>query len=133
MNALDFEDVHAAYGPYKALNGLTLTVGASENVALLGRNGVGKSTLVRVASGIVPVTSGSLEVLGRTRSPAPPRTSSRATGVVHLPEGVGLFAGLYHRGEPGAARRRGDAGPAPLAARQRPRGARPRTCVAGGG
>ena len=65
MSALDFEDVHASYGPYKALNGLTLSVGDAENVALLGRNGVGKSTLVRVASGIVPVASGSLLVLGR--------------------------------------------------------------------
>jgi branched-chain amino acid transport system ATP-binding protein len=93
VNALVFEDVHASYGPYKALNGLSLVVASNETVALLGRNGVGKSTLVRVASGIVPVTSGSLEVLGR----AVRRTAAHVLardGVVHLPEGVGLFSGL---------------------------------------
>jgi branched-chain amino acid transport system ATP-binding protein len=93
MSALVLEDVHAAYGPYKALNGVTLTVGDDETVAVLGRNGVGKSTLVRVASGIVPVTSGSLTVLGRTVRRTAPHVLAR-DGVVHLPEGVGLFAGL---------------------------------------
>ena len=93
VSALDFEDVHASYGPYKALNGLTLSVGDAENVALLGRNGVGKSTLVRVASGIVPVASGHSSVLGRRIRRTAPHVLAR-DGVVHLPEGVGLFAGL---------------------------------------
>jgi branched-chain amino acid transport system ATP-binding protein len=93
VSALVFEDVHASYGPYKALNGLTLNVGDDETVALLGRNGVGKSTLVRVASGIVPVTSGTLAVLGRKVRRTAAHVLAR-DGVVHLPEGVGLFAGL---------------------------------------
>lgn len=93
MTALVFDDVHAAYGPYKALNGLSFTVAAGEAVAILGRNGVGKSTLARVASGLVPVSTGRLEVLGRTVH----RTAAHVLakdGVVHLPEGVGLFTGL---------------------------------------
>jgi branched-chain amino acid transport system ATP-binding protein len=93
MTALVFEDLHAAYGPYKALNGLTLTIGDGETVALLGRNGVGKSTTVRVASGIVPITSGTLWVLGRRVRRTAPHVLARE-GVVHLPEGVGLFTGL---------------------------------------
>jgi branched-chain amino acid transport system ATP-binding protein len=93
VNALVLEDVHASYGPYKALNGVTVTIAEGESVALLGRNGVGKSTLVRVASGIVPVTSGTLEVLGRTARRTAAHVLARR-GVVHLPEGVGLFTGL---------------------------------------
>ena len=91
--ALHFDDVHANYGPYKALNGLTVSIAAGEAVAVLGRNGAGKSTLARVASGLVPVTSGTLEVLGRPIRRVAPHVLARA-GVVHLPEGVGVFAGL---------------------------------------
>jgi len=93
VNTLVFDDVQAGYGPYKALNGLTLSIAEGENVALLGRNGVGKSTLARVASGIVPVSSGRLEVLGRRVRKTAAHVLAR-DGVVHLPEGVGLFTGL---------------------------------------
>lgn len=93
MNALEFTDVTAAYGEYRALLGLSLTVGERELVAVLGRNGVGKSTMMRVASGLVPLTGGRGTVLGR-----PLRRASTARlaklGVVHLPEGVGLFVKL---------------------------------------
>ncbi len=93
MSALVFEDVQAGYGPYKALNGVSLVVGDTDTVALLGRNGVGKSTLVRVASGLVDATSGRVEVLGRTLHRTAGHVLAKA-GVVHLPEGVGLFVGL---------------------------------------
>lgn len=93
MSVLQFDDVHAAYGPYKALNGLTATITPGESVAILGRNGVGKSTLARTASGLVPVSSGRLEVLGRDVVRTAPHVLARM-GVVHLPEGVGLFTGL---------------------------------------
>ena len=86
-------DVRAAYGPYKALNGLNFSVESGEAVAILGRNGAGKSTLVRVVSGLVPLTSGSVELFGATiRRTSPSKLASR--GVVHLPEGVGLFSDL---------------------------------------
>lgn len=93
MNALEFDDVHASYGPYKALNGLTARIAEGESVALLGRNGVGKSTFARVASGLVPITQGRLVVLDRTVHRTAPYVLARM-GVVHLPEGVGLFTGL---------------------------------------
>jgi len=93
VSALVFDDVHAAYGPYKALNGLSAVIEEGESVALLGRNGAGKSTVARVASGLVPVTSGRLEVLGRSVHRTAPHVLARL-GVVHLPEGVGLFTGL---------------------------------------
>lgn len=93
MSALDLRDVHAVYGSYKALNGLTLLVEAGESVAILGRNGVGKSTFARVVSGLVPVSGGELRIFDRRLRRTPPNRIARM-GVVHLPEGVGLFAGL---------------------------------------
>jgi branched-chain amino acid transport system ATP-binding protein len=93
VTALVFDDVHAQYGPYKALNGVTASIDDGESVAILGRNGAGKSTLARVASGLVPVASGTLLVLGRPVARTAPHVLARM-GVVHLPEGVGLFAGL---------------------------------------
>jgi branched-chain amino acid transport system ATP-binding protein len=93
VTALRFDTVHAGYGPYKALNGLSLEIGDGDSVALLGRNGAGKSTVARVASGIVPIESGTVEVLGIQLHKTPAHTLARL-GVVHLPEGVGLFTGL---------------------------------------
>jgi branched-chain amino acid transport system ATP-binding protein len=93
VSALVLQDVHAQYGPYKALNGLTASIADGESVAILGRNGAGKSTLARVASGLVPVASGHLSVLGKSVARTAPHVLARM-GVVHLPEGVGLFSGL---------------------------------------
>ena len=93
MTALLFDGVHAGYGPYRALFDISATLGDGEALALLGRNGVGKSTFVRVASGLVPVSAGRLVVLDRPVRRRAPHVLARA-GVVHLPEGVGLFAGL---------------------------------------
>jgi branched-chain amino acid transport system ATP-binding protein len=93
VSALVFTDVHAGYGPYKALQGVSLRVEDTDTVALLGRNGAGKSTLVRVASGLVDASSGRVEVLGRTLRRTAGHVLAKA-GVVHLPEGVGLFVGL---------------------------------------
>jgi branched-chain amino acid transport system ATP-binding protein len=93
MTALHFEQVHAGYGPYKALNGLSFDIDDGQTVALLGRNGAGKSTVARVASGLVPIESGVVEVLGTVLRKTPAHTLAIA-GVVHLPEGVGLFSGL---------------------------------------
>lgn len=93
MTVLEFDNVRASYGPYKALNGLNLVVQSGEAVAVLGRNGVGKSTLARVASGLVPITDGRIEVFGQSIKKVSPSRLARR-GVVHLPEGVGLFSGL---------------------------------------
>ena len=56
----------AAYGPYRALFDVTFTVPAGGVVALLGSNGAGKSTVARVVSGLLPVTSGSVRIGGQT-------------------------------------------------------------------
>ena len=54
---LELRDVSAAYGPFRALFGVSLTVEPGEAVALVGSNGAGKTTVARVASGLVPPSS----------------------------------------------------------------------------
>ena len=65
MNGLQLIDVHAGYGKARVLNGVTLSVGPGELVALLGRNGCGRSTLARAIMGLVPA-SGELRWQGRS-------------------------------------------------------------------
>jgi branched-chain amino acid transport system ATP-binding protein len=93
VSILELNDVKATYGPYKALNGLSVRLDAGESLAVLGRNGVGKSTFARVISGLVPVSDGELRIFDQRVRRASPSRLARL-GVVHLPEGVGLFSGL---------------------------------------
>ena len=57
MALLELENVVAAYGNIRALKGLTLAVDEGEIVALLGANGAGKSTTLRLISGLMPPQS----------------------------------------------------------------------------
>ena len=61
---LELRGVCASYGPFRALFGVSLAVEASGSLALLGSNGAGKTTVARVASGLVVPTSGSVLVDG---------------------------------------------------------------------
>lgn len=87
------EDVDAFYGPVQALRGLSLQVGPSEMVALLGANGAGKTTTLRAISGIVDPRRGKITFDGRVISGLSPQQVVRA-GVTHLPEGRELFPTL---------------------------------------
>ena len=93
VNALELAHVSAGYGPFRALFDVDLTVGDGEAVALLGANGVGKTTVARVASGLVAPSSGSVLVGGHDLSGAPAYRFARA-GVAHAPEGRSVFATL---------------------------------------
>ncbi len=90
---LELRDVHAGYGPFHALFGVSLRVEPGEAVALLGANGAGKTTVARVATGLVAPTSGAVVVGGRDRTGAAPFQIARA-GVAHAPEGRSVFASL---------------------------------------
>jgi branched-chain amino acid transport system ATP-binding protein len=90
---LEVEDVHAAYGPYRALFGVTFSVPAGGAVALIGPNGAGKSTVARTVSGLLPVTGGRIRLDGRDVTGWPAWRIARA-GLAHVPEGRAVFAGL---------------------------------------
>ncbi|MEQ1785903.1 MAG: ABC transporter ATP-binding protein [Acidimicrobiales bacterium] len=91
--ALELQGVSAGYGPFHALFDVSLTVGEGEAVALLGPNGVGKTTVARVATGLVVPTSGSVRIGGVDMTGAPTHRFARA-GVLHAPEGRSVFATL---------------------------------------
>jgi branched-chain amino acid transport system ATP-binding protein len=90
---LELDDVHAAYGPFNALFGVSLIVGEGEAVALLGPNGVGKTTVARVATGLVAPNAGAVRVRGEDLTKAPTYRFARA-GIAHAPEGRSVFATL---------------------------------------
>ena len=85
--------LHAGYGGSAVLQGVDLEVGAGEVVALLGRNGMGKTTLVRTICGLHPARSGEVVFRGeRVEAGAPHRIARRGLGLV--PEGRQIFPTL---------------------------------------
>jgi len=90
---LELEGVQAAYGPSRALHGVTLAARAGEVVSLLGRNGAGKSTTLKSIVGLVPVTAGAVRYEGREITGWPTHRISRL-GVGYVPEDRRIFADL---------------------------------------
>ena len=90
---LKVSSVSAAYGPIRALHDVSLEVGEGQIVTLLGANGAGKSSTLRVISGVIRPTSGSVEFLGQhIHHRSPERIVS--LGISHVPEGRELFTEL---------------------------------------
>ena len=87
---LEVRDLRAGYGGSEVLHGLSLRVDDGEGVIVLGPNGHGKTTLLRAISGLVPLTSGSVE-LGGERIDERRADEIAAAGVVHIPQGDMLF------------------------------------------
>jgi branched-chain amino acid transport system ATP-binding protein len=87
------EDLHAYYGQRHVLHGVSFAIQSGETVGLMGRNGMGKTTLIRTLMGLVPSRSGrilmdGLDVTGE-------RTFVLARkGIAYVPEGRGIFASL---------------------------------------
>jgi len=90
---LALDGVSAGYGPFHALFDVSFTVEPGHAVGLLGSNGVGKTTVARVATGLVAPTSGTVTVCGEDLTKAPAYRFARA-GVAHAPEGRSVFATL---------------------------------------
>lgn len=90
---LELTDVCAEYGPFRALFGVSLAVDAGQAVALVGSNGAGKTTVARVATGLVCPSSGRITVDGTDMTGARTYKFARA-GVAHAPEGRSIFATL---------------------------------------
>ena len=62
--AIEIHDLHKLYGPKAAVDGLTLTVPRGSFFGFLGPNGAGKSTTIRMLTGLIPPTSGSIQLFG---------------------------------------------------------------------
>jgi len=89
---LELHDVHARYGPIKALHGITLTVDEGEITAILGANGAGKTTTLRAICGMVR-TEGAIRFAGRAIHGRKTEDIARL-GIAHVPDGRGTFLHL---------------------------------------
>lgn len=90
---LQLSSVSAGYGRTPVLHGIDLTVERGQIVALLGRNGVGKTTLLRTIVGEIPLTGGELHVSGRNMAKLKDHQRAR-TGVAYVPQGRHIFSDL---------------------------------------
>jgi len=93
---LSLRNVWAGYRGISILQGIDLRVGNGEIVAVLGRNGVGKTTLMRAIMGAVAVKSGSIE-LGGTPLTAVPVHARAKLGIGYVPQGRHIFPRLTTR------------------------------------
>ena len=99
MNArllIDAQDVHAWYESSHVLHGVGLRIARGQTVGLLGRNGMGKTTLIRTLLGHVARRSGRITIGGQDLSRARPHQVARA-GIGYVPEGRGVFPNLSVR------------------------------------
>ena len=88
---LAISDLHVAYGQSEVLHGLNVSVAPNEIVAIMGRNGMGKTTLMKSLMGILPTKSGSVSMNGAELS-ALPSYERVAKGLAYVPQGRMIFS-----------------------------------------
>ena len=88
---LNVADLHVAYGQSEVLHGLNFDVAPAEIVAIMGRNGMGKTTLMKSLMGIVPTKSGHVRV-GDSEITDLPSYERVAKGVAYVPQGRMIFS-----------------------------------------
>jgi len=88
--------LHTYYGASHILHGVDFEVRRGETVALMGRNGMGKTTLLRTLMGLTPPKRGRVMIDGRDMTGAPAHAVARA-GLALVPEGRGIFSSLSVR------------------------------------
>ena len=86
-------DLHSHYGLSHVLHGVSLDIKRGETVALMGRNGMGKTTLIKCLMGLVPATSGSIRFRGQDIKSLATHVLARR-GIAYVPEGRGIFKNL---------------------------------------
>ena len=91
--AMRVEDIHTYYGNSYILQGLSLAIAPGETVAVLGRNGVGKTTLVRSIIGFTPPVRGRIVFQGEVISGLAPERIARR-GIAIVPQGRRIFRSL---------------------------------------
>jgi branched-chain amino acid transport system ATP-binding protein len=93
---LRLTELHTYYGDSHTLRGVSLDLPAGTSLGLLGRNGMGKTTLIRSLMGYVRVAKGRVEWRGREMTNAAPERMARL-GIGYVPEGRGIFPNLSVR------------------------------------
>jgi urea transport system ATP-binding protein len=86
-------DINQYYGGSHTLRGISFEARKGECTTLLGRNGVGKTTLLRCLMGVLPVASGKVEFEGHDITRMPPHRRA-ALGIAYVPQGREIFARL---------------------------------------
>lgn len=81
------------YGASHILRGIDFTVAQGQTIGLMGRNGMGKTTLLKSIMGIVKPSGGSVDIKGRNMTGASPHDVARM-GIAYVPEGRGIFGNL---------------------------------------
>ncbi|MBP6095290.1 MAG: urea ABC transporter ATP-binding subunit UrtE [Methyloversatilis sp.] len=90
---LNVKDVHVAYGQSEALHGISFEANRNETIAIMGRNGMGKTTLFKSLIGILPLKSGHIEVAGKEVS-KDESYMRVAKGIAYVPQGRMIFPTL---------------------------------------
>jgi len=85
--------IHTYYGASHILRGIDFSVGRGETIGLMGRNGMGKSTLLKSIMGIVPPRKGTVEIKGKPMNGRPTFEVAQM-GIAYVPEGRGIFGNL---------------------------------------
>jgi len=93
---LSLDDVHASYGPVQALRGISVAVAEGDIVSVLGPNGAGKSSTLRAISGLLRLTSGTVEFDGQRIDHMSPERIVQL-GISQVPEGRQIFGELTVR------------------------------------
>ena len=90
---IDAQGIHTYYGASHILRGIDFTVGYGETIGLMGRNGMGKSTLLKSIMGIVPPRKGTVNIKGKPMNGRPTFEVAQM-GIAYVPEGRGIFGTL---------------------------------------
>jgi branched-chain amino acid transport system ATP-binding protein len=93
---LEGAGLHTFYGASHVLHGVDFSIRRGEALALMGRNGMGKTTLLKSLLGLVPPRRGTVRVRGREMTGAAPHRVARL-GIAYVPEGRGIFPNLSVR------------------------------------
>jgi len=87
------QNICASYGTVQVLNGVNFNLNENEVLALVGRNGVGKTTLMKVLIGLLQSISGNVDLNGKSITNLPPYIISR-NGIAYVPQGRSIFPKL---------------------------------------
>ena len=90
---LDVCNLHVSYGQSEALHGISFTAARNETVAIMGRNGMGKTTLFKSLIGVLPLKSGAIAIDGQDIS-ADESYRRVAKGIAYVPQGRMIFPAL---------------------------------------